>query len=86
MTDQDIQTFVNATLADLNVDLSVPLAISLAGREGLRTEALTSSSRGDYHPAVGDVPGSLTYRDRDRLQIVALSPGSELILSAYLER
>ncbi|UKY47430.1 hypothetical protein [Streptomyces inhibens] len=63
-----------------------PLAMSLALREGLRSTVLASLSRRDYHPAVGDVPGSLTYRDGDQIRVVALSPESELLLTAYLER
>ncbi len=66
MTARDIRIFVNAALADPEVDLAIPLGLSLALREGLHTAILTTVSRGDYHPAVGDVPGSLTYRHGDQ--------------------
>lgn len=48
--------------------------------------ALSKLSRGDCPPAVGDVPGSLTYRDGDRICVTALSSESELLLSAHLDR
>ncbi|WP_128508391.1 hypothetical protein [Streptomyces inhibens] len=51
--------------------------MSLALREGLRTTVLASLPRRDYHPAMGDVPGSLTYRDGDQTRVVTLSPESE---------
>ncbi|MEV5338344.1 hypothetical protein AB0K93_07635 [Streptomyces sp. NPDC052676] len=84
MTVEQTRALVNAALADDNVDLAVPLGISLATNEGLPITALSSLSRGDYHPAVGDVPGSLTYQDGDQVRVVTLSPQSELLLSAYL--
>ncbi|MFI0818246.1 hypothetical protein ACH4TX_16060 [Streptomyces sp. NPDC021098] len=84
MTTEEARALVVATLADLTVDLAVPLGMSLALREGLRSSALAGLSRWDYHPAVGDVPGSLTYRDDEQVRIVSLSPESELLLSAYL--
>lgn len=37
-------------------------------------------------PAVGDVPGTLTYRDGGQVRVVTLSPQSELLLFAYLGR
>ncbi|MEU5435455.1 hypothetical protein AB0G73_19040 [Streptomyces sp. NPDC020719] len=86
MTAREIQAFVNAALADPAIDLAVPLGISLASREGLRSTVLAGLSRGDYHPAVGEVPGSLTYQDGDQVRVVTLSPESELLLSAHLER
>src|SRR5882757_4142681 len=86
LTTQETRALVNATLADPTVDLAFPLGISLALREGLPTTVLTTLSRGDYHPAVGDVPGSLTYRDGGQVRVVRLSPEPELLLSAYLER
>jgi hypothetical protein len=85
MTMQQVREFINAALAD-SVDLAVPVAMSLASREGLRTTVLSRLSRGDYHPAVGDAPGSLTYVDGGQVRGVALSPESEMLLSAYLGR
>ncbi|MEV0437718.1 hypothetical protein AB0I84_22970 [Streptomyces spectabilis] len=84
MTVEQIRVLVNAALADDAVDLSVPLMFSLALNEGLRSSVLPTLSRGDYHPAVGNVPGSLTYLDGDQVRVVTLSPQSELLLSAYL--
>ncbi|MYV98371.1 hypothetical protein [Streptomyces sp. SID3343] len=86
MTTQEVRALVNAALADPTVDLAVPLGLSLALREGLRFAVLATLSRGDYHPAVGDVPGSLTYRAGDQIRVATLSPQSELLLSAHLER
>ncbi|MBC9729669.1 hypothetical protein [Streptomyces sp. TRM68367] len=86
MTTDGIREFVNAALADPAVDLAIPLAMSLALREGLGATVLTTLSRGDYHPSVGDVPGSLTYRDGDEIKVAKLSTESELLLSAYLDR
>ncbi|MEY9948424.1 hypothetical protein [Kitasatospora sp. GAS1066B] len=86
MTEQETRALVNTALEDPDLNLAIPLAISLGLREGLRTAVLASLSRGDYHPAVGDVPGSLTYRDGDQIRVATLSPESELLLSAYLER
>ncbi len=86
MTEQETRALVKAALADPNVDLAVPLGVSLAFREGLRTTVLATLTRGDCHPAVGDVPGTLTYGDGDQVRVATLSPESELILSAYLER
>ncbi|MEU7156013.1 hypothetical protein AB0A98_06150 [Streptomyces chrestomyceticus] len=86
MTTQQVRELVNSALADPAIDLSVPLAMSLALREGLRTTVLTDLSRGDYHPAVGETPGSLTYRDGDQVRVIRLSPESELLLSAHLDR
>lgn len=86
MTAQETRALVHAALADPDVDLAVPLGLSLALREGLRTTVLTALSRGDYHPAVGDVPGSLTYQDGDQIRVATLSAESELVLSTYLER
>ncbi len=84
MTVEQTRELVNAALADDAVDLSVPLMFSLALNEGLRSSVLPTLSRGDYHPAVGDVPGSLTYLDGDQVHVVTLSPQSELLLAAYL--
>ncbi|MFD7853351.1 hypothetical protein ACFV6B_03515 [Streptomyces microflavus] len=86
MTVQQVRTLVNAALADPEVDLAAPLGMSLLFREGLKTEVLTSLARGDYHPAVDDVPGSLTYRDGDQIRVATLSLESELLLTAYLDR
>ncbi|MGW4490505.1 hypothetical protein [Streptomyces sp. NPDC004376] len=86
MTLQEVHEFVKAALADDSLDLSVPLVMSLAFREGLRSTVLRGLARGDYHPAAGDAPGSLTYVHGDQLRVVTLSPESELLLSAYLER
>ncbi|MGW4441942.1 hypothetical protein [Streptomyces sp. NPDC004682] len=86
MTLQEVHEFVKAALTDDNVDLSVPVTMSLALREGLRSAVVRGLTRGDYHPAVGDVPGSLTYDHDGQLQMVTLSPESELLLSAYLDR
>lgn len=86
MTMQQVREFVNAALADDSIDLAVPVVMSLAFREGLRTTVLGRLSRGDYHPAVGGVPGSLTYVDGGQVRVVALSPESEMLLSAYLGR
>ncbi|MBA6440655.1 hypothetical protein [Streptomyces sp. GMR22] len=52
----------------------------------MRTTILTALTRGDYHPAVDDVLGSLTYRDGDQVRVATLSPESELLLSAFLEQ
>ncbi|MGA5134401.1 hypothetical protein ACPCTO_31870 [Streptomyces olivoreticuli] len=84
MTVEQARALMNAALADDERDLAVPLALSLALREGLPTKVLLGLSRGDYHPAVNDVPGNLTYRDGDQVRVVTLSPPSELLLSAYL--
>ncbi|WP_190128441.1 hypothetical protein [Streptomyces mashuensis] len=84
MTVEQARALVNAALADDELDLAVPLGLSLALREGLPSRVLSALSRGDYHPAVDDVPGSLTYRDGDQVRVVTLSPQSELLLSAYL--
>jgi hypothetical protein len=84
MPTQETRTLINTTLADPSVGLAVPLGMSLALREGLRTTVLASLSRGDYHPAVGEVPGTLTYLDGGQVRVVTLSPQSELLLSAYL--
>ncbi|MEU5431102.1 hypothetical protein AB0H73_36615 [Streptomyces olivoreticuli] len=78
------RALMNAALADDELDLAAPLALSLALREGLPTRVLSALSRGDYHPAVNDVPGNLTYRDGDQVRVVTLSPPSELLLAAYL--
>ncbi|MBQ0855550.1 hypothetical protein J8N05_46140 [Streptomyces sp. BH-SS-21] len=86
MTAQETRALVNAALADPELDLGVPLSMSLALREGLHTRVLVALTRGDYHPAVGEVPGTLTYRDGDQVRVVNLSPESELILAAYLAR
>lgn len=86
MTTRETRALVTAALADSTVDLAVPLGMSLALREGLPTEVLAALSRGDYHPAVDEVPGSLTYRDGDQIRVATLSPESELLLRAYLER
>jgi len=86
MTAREARAVVTAALADPEVDLTIPLGMSLALREGLRTTVLSALSRGDYHPAVDDVPGSLTYLDGDQIRVAALSPESELLLRAYLER
>ncbi|WP_369253738.1 hypothetical protein [Streptomyces sp. R35] len=82
MTTRETRAVVTAALADSHVDLAIPLGMSPALREGLRTEVLTALSRADYHPAVDDVPGSLTYRDGDQLRVATLSPESELLLRA----
>lgn len=84
MTPQETRALVLAALAEPTINLAVPLGMSLALREGPRTTVLTGLSRGDYRPAVGDVPGSLTYRDGDQVRIVSLSLESELLLSAHL--
>ncbi|WP_411130105.1 hypothetical protein [Streptomyces sp. x-19] len=55
-------------------------------REGVRSTVLTGLTRGDYHPGVGDVPGTLTYRADDQWRLVSLSSESELLLSAHLNR
>jgi len=73
-----------AAVADSTIDLFLPLYVSLASREGLRVTALVTLNRGDYHPAVDDVPGSLTYRDGDQVRVASLSPESELLLATYL--
>ncbi|MGW7292880.1 hypothetical protein ACWGIB_10895 [Streptomyces xiamenensis] len=86
MTTENVRALVVAAVADPTVDLSVPLGLSLALREGLRSTVLATLKRGDYHPAVDDVPGSLTYRDGDQVRIVSLSSESELLLPAYLAR
>ncbi len=86
MNEQQINDLVNATLADPTIDLAVPLAMSLAFREGLPTTVLTELSRGDYHPAVGDSHGSLTYIADGQVRVVTLSQESENLLSAYLGR
>ncbi|MFE9601525.1 hypothetical protein [Streptomyces hokutonensis] len=86
MTQQGAQDLINAALADPTVDLAVPLTMSLVLREGLRATALREVSRANYHPAVGEAPGSLTYRAGHRILLVTLSPESELLLSAYLDR
>ncbi|GGU68608.1 hypothetical protein GCM10010211_37460 [Streptomyces albospinus] len=86
MTAEEIRKLVTAALTDPTVDLATPLALTLAFREGLRNAALADLARGDYHPAVGDVSGSLTYRHGDQVRIVSLSPESELLLAAYLGR
>lgn len=75
-----------ALVADPTVDLSVPVMASLAMREGLRTAVLPTLKRGDYHPAVGDVPGTLTYRAGGQTLAVSLSPETELLLAAYMDR
>jgi hypothetical protein len=67
MTAQETRALVNAALADPTVDLAIPLGLSLALREGLRATVLSSPSRGDHHPAVGDVPGSLILVDAECL-------------------
>ncbi|MEU6355955.1 hypothetical protein ABZ896_42705 [Streptomyces sp. NPDC047072] len=85
MTMQEVRALVNAALVDDTVDLVAPLAMSLALREGLRATVLTGLSRGDYLPAVGDAPGSLAYAHGGQVRMVALSPESELLLSAHLE-
>lgn len=86
MTAQETRALVNAALADPEIDLAVPLRMSLALREGLRAAVRAALTRGDYHPAVGDMPGTLTYRDGDQIRVATLSPESELILAAYLAR
>ncbi|OCC11481.1 hypothetical protein A3Q37_02678 [Streptomyces sp. PTY087I2] len=86
MTAEETRAFVNAALTDPTIDLTTPLGVSLAFREGLRTAVLASLSRADYHPAVGEVPGILTYRDGDRVRAAKLSPESELLLAAVLDR
>ncbi|MFS0695053.1 hypothetical protein [Streptomyces nitrosporeus] len=86
MTAKETRTLVHVALADPEVDLTVPLGLSPALREGLRTPVLAALSRGDHHPAVGDVLGRLTYQDGDRVRVAALSAESELLLSACLER
>lgn len=86
MTAQQTRALIHAALADPAVDLAVPLGLSLALREGLRTTVLASLTRGDYHPAVGEVPGSLTYQDGEQIRAATLSAESELLLAAYLER
>ncbi|MFD5890634.1 hypothetical protein ACFWHQ_32325 [Streptomyces sp. NPDC060334] len=55
-------------------------------REGLRPTVFTSLSRGDYHPAVDNVPATLTYLAGGQILVVTLSPESELLLSTYLDR
>ncbi|MGI5337714.1 hypothetical protein ACQEVS_10095 [Streptomyces sp. CA-181903] len=84
MSAEQAGALVGGALADDGLDLAVPLALSLALREGLPNRVLSGLSRGDYHPAVDGVPGSLTYRDGDQVRVVALSPQSELLLSGYL--
>ncbi|MFI1796624.1 hypothetical protein ACH427_04590 [Streptomyces sp. NPDC020379] len=86
MTAEEVRALVNAALADPTVNLAAPLMFSLMSRESLRLENLSGISRGDYHPAVDDVRGSLTYRDGDWLRAVTLSQESELLLAAYLDR
>ncbi|MFE0062978.1 hypothetical protein [Streptomyces sp. NPDC059003] len=86
MTAKEAPALVTMALADSAIDLAVTLGMSLALREGLHTTVLTALSRGDYHPAVDDVPGHLTYRDGDQIRVAVLSPESELLLRAYLER
>ncbi|MCX4564643.1 hypothetical protein OHA02_52145 [Streptomyces phaeochromogenes] len=46
MTAVQIRAFVNAALADPTVELAIPLGMSFAFREGLKTEVLTSLSAG----------------------------------------
>lgn len=84
MTKEEVRALVVAAVADPTVDLAIPLGMSLAMREGLRSTVLVSLSRGDYHPAVGEAPGSLTYRDGDQIRAATLSPETELLLAAYL--
>ncbi|MYT99976.1 MULTISPECIES: hypothetical protein [unclassified Streptomyces] len=84
MTNEEVRALVVAAVADPTVDLAIPLGMSLAMREGLRSTVLVSLSRGDYHPAVGDAPGSLTYHDGDQIRAATLSPETELLLPAYL--
>lgn len=55
-------------------------------REGLRTTALAALARSDYHPAVGDVPGSLAYWEGEQIRVATLSAESELLLAGDLER
>ncbi|OKK02355.1 hypothetical protein AMK26_22040 [Streptomyces sp. CB03234] len=86
MTTEEVRALVVAAVADPTIDLAVPLGLSLAMREGLRSTVLATLTRGDYHPAVDDVPGSLTYRDGDQVRAASLSPESELLLAAYLSR
>ncbi|KOG67375.1 hypothetical protein ADK47_09495 [Streptomyces rimosus subsp. rimosus] len=86
MTTQEIRALINAALAAPSIDLAVPLGMSLMLREGLRTTVLTALSRADYHPAVDDVPGSLTYRDGDHVRVATLSPETEFLLAAHLEQ
>ncbi|CAM5703600.1 hypothetical protein SALBM311S_00635 [Streptomyces alboniger] len=82
MTTEGICEFGNAALADPAVDLAMPLAL----HEGLGATVLTTLPPGDYHPSVGDVPGSLTYRGGGDIKVAKLSTESELLLSAYLDR
>ncbi|MEU0839520.1 hypothetical protein ABZ370_08620 [Streptomyces sp. NPDC005962] len=63
MTVEETRTLVVAAVADPAVGLAAPLGLSLGLRDELRSAVLDTLNRGDYHPAVDDVPGSLTYRD-----------------------
>ncbi|MEU8887301.1 hypothetical protein [Streptomyces sp. NPDC048442] len=85
MPSGEAKALMNRVLSDPKADLAVPLALSLLMREGLHSRVLATLSRGDYHPAVEGVPGSLTYRDGDQMRAATLSSESELLLSAYLE-
>ncbi|MFF8432809.1 hypothetical protein [Streptomyces bacillaris] len=86
MTADEIRALVVAAVADPSVNLSIPLTMSLAFREGMRSDVLARLKRGDYHPAVGEAPGSLTYQHGEQVRSVSLSPESELLLAAYLKR
>ncbi|KDR62723.1 hypothetical protein ACH4MU_15560 [Streptomyces albidoflavus] len=80
-----VRRLIDASLDDPTINLSVPTMLSLAGREGLRLDTLAELNRGDYHPGVGQAPGTLTYRRGEEVVAVPLSPESELLLSAYFE-
>lgn len=86
MTAEDTRALVTAAFADTAIDLATALRASLALREGLRSVVLASLSRADCHPAVGEVPGVLTYRDGDQVRSAKLSPESELLVAAVLDR
>jgi len=79
MTAQETRSLVNAALADPKVGLAIPLGMSLVLREGPRTKVLATLNRGDYHPGVSDVPGSVTCRDGGQVRVISLSLESALV-------
>lgn len=78
------QTMLSRMHGDPTVDLvTAPGVVARVPRGGLRTAVLASLPRADYHPAVGEVPGILTYAMATRCAPPSSrrSPNSPLRLS-----
>lgn len=79
-TENEIRRILDAAAAHPGMDVSGPLALSLATREGLRSNEIGNINTAEHRPAANGAPGTLSYRDGDETRTVDLSPESEVLL------